>query len=134
MSLMPRSICQYAGCQRTIDKPRYCAAHQQIMDAREKARKNNHQSEFTKLYNWDWRKFRDRYVKENPLCLHCLKEGKLTPTQVVDHIVPHKGDKELFWNNDNHQSLCVKCHNEKTAKYDGGFGRKPISSDKKEKL
>ena len=125
MSLRPKSICCYAGCQRTIEQPKYCASHQKIMELREKARKNNHQSEFTKLYNWDWRKFRDRYVKEHPLCIHCLAKGILTPTQEIDHIVPHQGDKDLFWKEDNLQALCKPCHSIKTAKYDGGFGKKP---------
>lgn len=124
MSLRPKTICSYVGCQRTIDAGRFCQAHQKIADLREKARKNNHQSEFTKLYNWDWRKFRDRYVKENPLCLHCLKEGKLTPTKDVDHIVPHQGDKDLFWLESNLQPLCKSHHSKKTVEYDGGFGKK----------
>lgn len=123
MSLRPKSICCYAGCQRTIEQPKYCPAHLKIMELREKARKNNHQSEFTKLYNWDWRKFRDRYVKEHPLCIHCLANGILTPTQEVDHIVPHQGDKDKFWDADNLQALCKSCHSKKTVEYDGGFGK-----------
>jgi 5-methylcytosine-specific restriction protein A len=93
------------------------------MDAKEKNRKNNHRSEFTKLYNWDWRKFRERYVKEHPLCIYCLKQDKLTPTQEVDHIVPHLGDKDLFWDEKNLQALCKSCHSKKTVEYDGGFGK-----------
>jgi hypothetical protein len=29
---------------------------------------------------------------------------------VIDHKIPHKGDYELFWNQDNWQSLCASCH------------------------
>jgi 5-methylcytosine-specific restriction enzyme A len=130
MSLRPKSICCYAGCQRTIDKPAYCEAHQRIMDAKEKNRKNNHRSEFTKLYNWDWRKFRERYVKEHPLCIYCLKQDKLTPTQEVDHIVPHLGDKDLFWDEHNLQPLCKPCHSAKTAREDGGFANRVKLSTK----
>jgi 5-methylcytosine-specific restriction protein A len=42
----------------------------------------------------------------------------------VDHIVPHKGDMRLFWDPRNHQGLCERCHNSKTAREDGGFGHK----------
>ena len=35
---------------------------------------------------------------------------------VVDHIKPHRGDSALFWNTENWQSLCDKCHNSKTGK------------------
>jgi len=61
-------------------------------------------------------------LKCNPLCVECKKQGKITPATVVDHIVPHKGDQEKFWDPNNHQSLCDTCHNRKTAKEDGGFG------------
>lgn len=130
MSLRPKSICIWAGCQKTIDKPTYCAVHQQVAEARDKAKKNNHKTEFTKLYNWEWRKFRARYVKEHPLCVHCLKEGKLTPTQDVDHIIAHEGNKERFWDESNLQALCKSCHSKKTMKYDNAFNnRKRLSKD-----
>jgi 5-methylcytosine-specific restriction endonuclease McrA len=29
---------------------------------------------------------------------------------VVDHIIPHKGDRKLFWSRANWQPLCVSCH------------------------
>jgi 5-methylcytosine-specific restriction protein A len=41
---------------------------------------------------------------------------------VVDHIIPHKGDKDLFWDSNNWQPLCKTCHDEKTAREDGAFG------------
>lgn len=44
--------------------------------------------------------------------------------EVVDHIVPHKGDLSLFWSRSNWQSLCKRCHDIKTAMEDGGFGRR----------
>jgi len=39
---------------------------------------------------------------------------------VVDHITPHKGDNDLFWDRANWQSLCESCHNRKTAAEDMG--------------
>jgi 5-methylcytosine-specific restriction protein A len=41
---------------------------------------------------------------------------------VVDHIKPHQGDPELFWDSENLQALCAPCHSRKTASEDGGFG------------
>ena len=41
---------------------------------------------------------------------------------IVDHIIPHRGDLEMFWNQLNHQALCKRCHDSKTAREDGGFG------------
>ena len=43
------------------------------------------------------------------------EQGKLTPATVVDHIIPHRGDKKLFWDERNWQALCESCHNHKTG-------------------
>jgi 5-methylcytosine-specific restriction protein A len=41
----------------------------------------------------------------------------------LDHIIPHKGNNELFWDESNHQGLCKHHHSLKTAKEDGGWGK-----------
>ena len=38
------------------------------------------------------------------------------------HIIPHNCDMKLFWNKNNWQSLCKKCHSRKTALKNGAFG------------
>lgn len=56
------------------------------------------------------------------MCVHCRAVGKRTAANVVDHIIPHRGDQDKFWDYDNWQALCKTCHDIKTAKEDGGFG------------
>lgn len=34
----------------------------------------------------------------------------MTQATVVDHIVPHRGNAVLFWDETNWQSLCKGCH------------------------
>jgi 5-methylcytosine-specific restriction protein A len=46
----------------------------------------------------------------------------VTVATVVDHILPHRGDRVLFWDRSNWQALSKKCHDRKTAEHDGGFG------------
>ncbi|MBN2019302.1 MAG: HNH endonuclease [Sedimentisphaerales bacterium] len=74
-------------------------------------------------YNYRWRKARIAYLIKNPLCVECASEGRTEQAVVVDHIIPHKGNRELFWNKNNWQGLCKRHHDIKTAKQDGGFGR-----------
>lgn len=73
-----------------------------------------------------WRSIRSNQLSQHPLCADCLDKGMTRAANVVDHIDGNS------WNNDssNLQSLCDKCHNVKTAKYDGGFGRKPKQTTK----
>ncbi len=74
-------------------------------------------------YGYRWQKARLVHLAEHPLCATHLERGETVAATVVDHIVPHKGDPELFWDPENHQSLCKPCHDAKTATEDGGFGR-----------
>jgi len=62
-------------------------------------------------YNSRWQKCRIAYLCQHPLCSDCDRRGLVTPATVVDHIVPHKGDPRLFWDEKNWQSLCDNCHN-----------------------
>jgi 5-methylcytosine-specific restriction endonuclease McrA len=39
-----------------------------------------------------------------------LQAGIIEPSTVCDHIEPHKGDTGLFYNTDNLQCLCKRCH------------------------
>ena len=62
-----------------------------------------------------WIKDRALYLKANPLCIECKKEGKTTPATISDHIIPiSEGGDEWDWNN--RQPLCVKHHNQKNAR------------------
>lgn len=77
-------------------------------------------------YGRRWREVRDAYLVAHPLCVICHMRGILVAATVVDHRIPHKGDMAKFWDRCNWQSLCKSCHDTKTAREDGGFGRKPV--------
>jgi len=67
-------------------------------------------------YNWKWRKARELFLRAHPLCRYCEREGRVEAATIVDHIVPHQGDKELFWRESNWQSLCKPCHDSVKSK------------------
>lgn len=52
--------------------------------------------------------------------MSCKAEGRITPATVADHIMPHRGDPELFWAWDNLQGLCERCHNAKSRQEAAG--------------
>jgi 5-methylcytosine-specific restriction protein A len=77
-------------------------------------------------YTGKWDKAAKRFLQENPLCAECARQGRTTMADLVDHIVPAKGDQKLFWDSENWQALCSACHNRKTNSRDGGFGNRII--------
>jgi 5-methylcytosine-specific restriction protein A len=59
-------------------------------------------------YGRAWKRIRDRYASEHPLCELCLKEGRLTLMDEVHHILPvSQGGRH---NQENLMSLCRSCH------------------------
>jgi len=73
-------------------------------------------TEETKFYqSTAWRRLRNAFIQDNPLCVGCQEKGIVNPAAVVDHIVPkRKGGDEL--NIRNLQSLCNSCHNRKSGR------------------
>ncbi|HYG07665.1 MAG TPA: HNH endonuclease signature motif containing protein [Stenotrophomonas sp.] len=61
-------------------------------------------------YGYRWQQYRLRYLVQHPLCVMCEAEGRVEAAVVVDHVVPHGGDQQLFWSASNHQALCKACH------------------------
>jgi len=62
-------------------------------------------------WRYDWQ---PRLLREQPLCVLCKSQGKITPSEVADHKQPHRGVYELFWNWENLQGACIPCHNAKS--------------------
>ena len=75
-------------------------------------------SDYQHLYDRRWRKARELFLQSNPLCVMCQDASMIEPATVVDHIKPHRGDQDLFWNQSNWQALCKSCHDRKTKTTD----------------
>lgn len=115
---MLKKFCRKQGCQNLTDSG-YCPDHQQQAQAYDQHR----ESAAKRGYDARWRKARLNFLKQHPLCVECLDKGFVIAATDVDHIVAHKGDKQLFWDPKNWQPLCKSHHSMKTVKEDGGFGR-----------
>lgn len=62
------------------------------------------------LYNnRRWWKKRSAFLRANPLCVDCMRQGKTVASVIADHVIPHRGDEALFWNGEL-QALCKLCH------------------------
>ena len=68
------------------------------------------------LYDSKWSKSAKLFLIQHPLCVYCLQIGKTTEATIVDHIIPHLGNVELFNDPNNRQALCKHCHDSVKAK------------------
>ena len=88
-------------------------------------RKEKHKTQFHTKKNWihkniyntdRWRKLRNSYLAEHPLCEECLKNGKSVLAEHIHHIneiTNGKTDEEMLelgFNPNNLESLCHDCH------------------------
>jgi 5-methylcytosine-specific restriction protein A len=88
----------------------YCSVHAALHNAFAARRVEIKNNQWSYLYNSArWHKERAEWLERNPECVVC---GEVAI--IVDHIIAHRGDVDLFWDKDNWQSLCKRCHSRKT--------------------
>jgi 5-methylcytosine-specific restriction enzyme A len=92
MPSRPKRPCSYPSCSNLTEE-RYCEQHKPQEHNRYD---NNRGTAAQRGYDHRWRKARLVFLRKNPLCVRCLEERKLTSATVVDYIVLHKGNYELF--------------------------------------
>jgi 5-methylcytosine-specific restriction protein A len=118
MPYQPARPCRIPGCPNlTNHRWGLCAEHL-------KQQETSRPSSTERGYDARWRKASRIYLQKHPLCVECEKAGRIKAATVVDHIIPHKGDVALFWDEDNWQPLCDGCHSSKTMKERGRADQK----------
>lgn len=123
---MPQSAkkpCSKPGCPN-LTNGGYCGKHHK---QKEREYENSRESAAKRGYTREWYAavavWRARDPENREFCVECKKMGILEPGPITDHIVPHKGDWKLFWDQDNWEPMCEHHHNSKTAKETDGFGK-----------
>ena len=108
MPMKPKHPCRHPGCPNLTDR-QYCDTHEPL-------HRGDRESSSRRGYDRKWQKARKRFLSAHPLCAECMRKNppKYVKATVVDHIVPHRGNPVLFWDEGNWQPLCKPCHDNKT--------------------
>ena len=70
-----------------------------------------------------WQRLRARQLKRHPYCQCPHHKNQKVVADTVDHITPHRGDRNLFWDPKNLQSMLKECHDRfKQSQESGGAG------------
>lgn len=71
-----------------------------------------------RLYGRRWQRARKLFLlqPEHGFCVDCKAEGHDSFATVVDHVIPHRGDERLFWDQRNWEPRCERHHNMKTGR------------------
>ena len=116
-----RRPCGHIGCH-VLTTNRYCDEHTALHAEQHQQRiqqsnreYNKRRPEYHSLYNSEhWHRLRLNQLSQHPWCAECLRYGVRKAAEEADHIIPHRGDRVLFYDSDNIQSLCTSCHSRKT--------------------
>ena len=118
---MLKKLCQYSGCDCfAVEHHTYCAKH--LLESQKKHQEwlKNHSkkkpfenAERTNNYNnVEWRNLRKEVLERDGYC--CRSCGATAAESgfplEIHHIIPPKGNKELFYNINNCVTLCKVCH------------------------
>lgn len=115
------TICRAPGCEELAlpGCPR-CDEHEAERGKAEALRRQSAKRgahAWSKMYQTpEWKRARLVHLKAAPLCVDCISIGLVVPASEVDHILPHRGDRHIFWDRTNWQGLCKPCHSRKTAR------------------
>lgn len=58
-------------------------------------------------------------LSAHPLCRMCIEAEIVTQADTADHVIPHRGDYDLFWYGEL-QSLCASCHSKHKQREEHG--------------
>ena len=98
-----------------VATPGFCEEHRQLIHRDYGRARRGFDAEVGFYQSRQWRTVRAAYLREHPLCGACGAKGLLVAARVVDHVLPIKDGGARF-DTANLQSLCVPCHNSKTAR------------------
>lgn len=127
---MKTKVCCKNGCGRAaISGKDFCQKHismQEQRNNRQMFTKRGKSGQYHQLYeSVEWRKRRALFLKKYPVCFIC--GAKAT---IADHIIPHRGDLTLFFDDNNLQPMCQRCHSRKTMKENNNFHRSTTKGDR----
>ncbi|KKO71830.1 HNH endonuclease [Kerstersia gyiorum] len=114
-------------------------SNRQQVSANPESWRNDKRTSTQRGYGYKWQQARAEYLAAHPHCVMCLADLGMTDLQpadvivrcaqralpepvatVVDHIVPHQGDRHLFWRRSNWQALCTRHHNRDKQRIERG--------------
>lgn len=98
-------------------------------DARARAREaDHHRGSFRERgYSSLWDRSSRIYRAAHPLCVGCQAIGVVKATELVDHVIPHKGDPALMWGEHNWQACCRWHHDQVKQILERKHARREIS-------
>lgn len=113
---MIMKLCTYPGCNCLVSTGTRCPKHTTAKKGGFSGKRTKSSEWHALYYSARWRQLRKDFLKKFPFCFVCGEKAT-----IADHITPHRGNPDLFYNEDNLQPMCQSCHSKKTLRENGFF-------------
>jgi 5-methylcytosine-specific restriction protein A len=102
-----KKICNSPGCNTLIDQSeRYCEQHKKEQPPPFSSAVRYNESLYKTI---QWRTMRNRILKEQTSCFKCGIDRTETKLE-VHHLIPPRGNEDLFFDEGNLVLICPICH------------------------
>lgn len=102
---MPMRAARICGCGHRIATGSLCPCDERRNRERKARHDAKRPSASKRGYDTKWQRESKAYLATHRTCVRCG-----SPSTLVDHVIPHKGDQRLFWSRSNWQAMCTPCH------------------------
>lgn len=118
---MKLTLCGAGGCYKNaLPGCRYCSDHKILETMQRPVPVRRKSKEWHYLYNTSrWKYISRSFLAKYPICFICGEKAT-----IADHIIPHRGDVTLFYDENNLQPLCKRHHDAKTLR-ENDYYRRP---------
>ena len=103
---MPRPP-RLCACGKIVPHGVLCVCQREATRARNQRHDAKRPTARQRGYDAAWRAARVAFLQRFPWCAW---EGCTAPATCVDHVIPHRGDPDLFADQGNWQPLCTQHH------------------------
>jgi len=108
---MPIRAPRICGCGLKIASGEQCACERRRSADRKARADAGRPTARERGYDTKWERERAAFLKTHPHCERIVDGQRCGKSAtVVHHIVPHKGDRSLFWSRSNWSPRCKACH------------------------
>lgn len=108
--------CGAPGCGALVAGAAYCEAHIQQASAAVQRYDHERGSAASRGYDRRWRRFREVYLRQHPLCVDCTGRGAVKAATEVHHPKKVKEHPELMYLESNCMALCHEDHSVRTMR------------------